>query len=113
MKYLVSIFLINITSSCLGQTKQITIKVVDSATNQPLQSVSVKLLNTRYANITDENGKCQIDQTFLKGDTSCFVIEAFYATRNFCIIANKDYSADFIFRIPHEEAARKGHNRKH
>ena len=83
--------------------RQISIKIIDSATNEPLQSVVIKVINTGYIGITGKDGKCHFDQMAIRGDTSCFSIEAFYATRHFCILTNTDYFAEFTFPIPYKD----------
>ena len=93
---------------CYSQSRQLSIKIIDSATSEPLPSVGVKLVNTGYANVTDKNGKCEIDSRMMKGDTLCFLINAFYATRRFCILSNNNYSAEIVFRIPYNNYSRKG-----
>ena len=109
MKNLISaLFIFFCSPMCFGQNRQISIKIIDSATNEPLQSVVIKVINTGYIGITGKDGKCHFDQMAIRGDTSCFSIEAFYATRHFCILTNTDYFAEFTFPIPYKDYSRKG-----
>lgn len=82
-----------------AQSRQLTIKLEDSATLKPLSDVIVKLENTRCLNYTKANGECSFDLECLDADSISILLALPGEWKRYYILAALSYNASFTIFI--------------
>jgi len=86
-----------------AQNKQLSIKVIDSVTSEPLSDILVFMENSNCDVRTDSNGQCLLSPKCLKSNTICFIVRAPFVRKKFCLSTSSDYNATFIIPISRQK----------
>jgi len=103
IKVIFCILLLLFSVICHAQNRQISIKVIDSLTSEPVSDVLVFIENANCDVRTDSNGQCVLSPQCLKSSTVCFIVRAPFVRKKFCITTSSDYSSTFIIPISREK----------
>jgi len=103
IKIFIFSLLLAIPSYSNAQSRQISVKVVDSANSEPVGDVLVFMENSNCDARTDSNGQCVLSPKCLKSKTICFIVRAPFVRKKFCLSTSSDYNATFIIPISREK----------
>ena len=75
------------------------IRIVDSATNEPLRDIGLRIENTGYGGVTDSNGSIKFDLQEIKKDSFCIGVYLYkHPDKTVCL--NKANAKDTTITIP-------------
>lgn len=86
-----------------AQNKQLSIKIIDSVTSEPLSDIIIFMENSDCYARTDSNGLGVFSPECLKSKSICFIVRAPFVRKKFCLSTSSNYNATFIIPISTEE----------
>lgn len=88
---------------CHAQNRQLSIKVIDPLTSEPLNDIIVFMENSDCYARTDSSGLGVFSPECLKSKTICFIVRAPFVRKKFCLSTCSNYNATFIIPISRQK----------